>query len=183
MNTKPRRRQRMLFTFAMLLAASAISLGVFSKVRQEPKSERRGIPLKAEHVATLPPVSSKVKDLQVTGATLLDQGTPQAAIALDIINNSDHAVTSLELVSGDADDWSGLGIDGFEDPDKPQVAIPPHSLKTFKWFLGEVLEGYPIVISAAIFADGSEDGDRRSLDIMHRDRENNRTKKARGGRQ
>ncbi len=178
MTIKPRRRQKMFFTFALLLAASAVSLGVFSKIRQEPKPERRATTLKAERVTTLPAVLSKVKGLQVTGATLLNQGTPQAAIALDIVNNSDQPVISLEITAGDANDWSALGVDGFEDPDKREVAIPPHSLKTFTWSLGEVLEGYPIAVTGASFGDGTDVGDARSLAIMRKDRERNRMRKA-----
>jgi hypothetical protein len=184
MTNKARRRRVIFFSAAILLTASAVSLGVFSKIRQEPKQQRRVTAVKAERVTTLPAVISKVKDLQVAGATLLNQGTPQAAVAIDIINNSDQPVISLEITTGDANDWSSLGIDGLEDPDKPQVAIPPHSLKTFTWFLGEVLEGYPIVITGASFANGTEDGDARTLDTMHKDRERNRAQKAKkGGRQ
>lgn len=168
MTHKARRRRIIFFSVAILLTASVVSLGVFSKIRQDPKQKKGATALKAESVTTLPAVFSKVKDLEVAGATLLNRGTPQAAVAIDIINNSDQPVISLEIIAGDDNDWSGLGIDGLEDPDKPQVAIPPHSLKTFKWFLGEVLEGYPIVISGAGFANGTEDGDARSLRIMHK---------------
>lgn len=175
---KARRRRLIFFAAAMLLTASAVSLGVFNKITQEPKQQRHVTALRAERVTTLPAVVSKVKDLQVAGATLLNQGTPQAAVAIDIVNNSDEAVISLEITAGDANDWSGLGIDGLEDPDKPQVAIPPHSLKTFTWYLGEVLEGFPIVITGATFANGTEDGDARSLAIMRKDRERNRAQRA-----
>jgi hypothetical protein len=176
-----KRKSLIFFAGAILLTASAVSLGVFNKIRQETKQKRPITTLKAERVTTPPAVVSKVKDLQVSGVALLNEGTPQAAIAIDITNNSDQPVISLEIIAGDANDWSGLGIDGFEDPDNPQVAIPPHSLKTFTWYLGEVLEGYPIVITGATFANGIEDGDARSLDIMHKDRERNRAQKARKG--
>src|SRR4051794_20308819 len=111
------------FAAAILLTASAISLGVFNKIEQETKQKMPVRTLKAEQVNTLPAVVSKVKDLQIAGATLLKQGTSQAAVAIDITNNSDQPVISLEIIAGDANDWSGLGIDGFEDPDNPQVAI------------------------------------------------------------
>ncbi|HEV7475581.1 MAG TPA: hypothetical protein VGN90_16115 [Pyrinomonadaceae bacterium] len=178
-------RKRLVFFFAtVLLTVLAVSLGVSSKIRQEPKQEKRGVPLKAERVTTLPAVLSKVKDLQVAGATLLNKGTPQAAVAIDIINNSDQPVISFELTSGDDDDWSSLGIDGREDPDNPIVSIPPHSLKTFTWFLNQVLKGYPIVITGASFANGTEDGEARSLQIMRKDIERNRARKAsKGGHQ
>lgn len=178
MTNKARRRRLIFFAAAIVLTASVVSLGVFSKRRQEPKQKKGPTALKAERVTTLPAVFSRVKNLQVAGATLLNQGTPNAAVAIDIINNSDQPVISLEITTGDDNDWSSLGIDGLEDPDKPQVAIPPHSLKTFKWYLGEVLEGYPIVITGASFADGTEDGDARTLYTMHKDRERNRAQKA-----
>ncbi len=179
MTYKARRRRLVVLLAATLLITSAVSLGVFSKMRREPKQQRRVASLKEERVTKLPPVFSKVKDVQVAGAALLKQGTPDAAITIDLVNNNDQAVISLEITSGDAQDWSSLGIDGLEDPDNPQVAIPPHTLKTFKWYLGEVLEGYPIVVTGARFADGTEDGDARTLEIMRKDRDRNRAQKAR----
>ena len=125
MTTKARRTRSIFFSAAILITASVVAVAVFSKMRQEPKQQRRVTALKAERVTTLPAVISKVKDLQVAGATLLNQGTPQAAVAIDIVNNSDQPVISLEIMAGDDNDWSSLGIDGLEDPDKPQVAIPP----------------------------------------------------------
>lgn len=168
------------FVAAVILMASLVSLAAFRKIRQEPKQQRR-VTLNATRVTTLPPVFSRVKDLEVTGATLVNQGTSQAAVAIDIVNNSDQPVISLEITAGDDKDWSSLGIDGLEDPDNPQVTIPPHSLKTFTLFLGTVLEGFPVVITGVVFANGAEDGDARSLDIMHRDRERNKEQKARKG--
>ena len=77
----------------------------------------------------------------------------------------DKAVMALDFVAG-KDDYSALGVDGLLMEDGPVVIIPPHTLKTFTWFLGEIKEGETIVLASAVFADGKEEGDKRSLDGM-----------------
>lgn len=113
-------------------------------------------------VTEAPSVMSKVKDLQINSVRLLNHGTPQAAVAIDVINHRDSAVMSIDFVSGQKE-YSALGIDGLLEEDNPRVVIRPHSLETFTWSLGEIMEGQPIFLASAIFADGKEEGDKRSL--------------------
>jgi hypothetical protein len=174
---KWRGRNLILLAVATILTLSVVVV-VFSKRKQAPKQSRVVRTYKAERVTKAPAVISRVKDLQVAGVDLVDQGTSQAAVSINIINNSDEPLTSLELSAGDADDWSNLGFDGLEDPNKPLITIPAHTLKTFRWNLGAILEGYPIVISGARFMSGKEDGEAGSLEIMHKDLERNVRKKA-----
>jgi len=109
-----------------------------------------------------PPVKSKVKGLEITGVSLVNQGTPQAAITIDVTNNRDSAVMSVDFVSGE-NLYSALGIDGLLEEGAPQIIIPPHTLKSFRWSLGEIMKGQTVFLASAIFADGKEEGDKRSL--------------------
>ncbi len=170
-NLKRGGRRLIFFGAAILLTATVVGAAVFSKLRQPPTQKKHAVTLKAERVTTTPTVISKVKNLDVVGVEILRQGTPGASVAIRMMNKSDLPLMTLYISSGDNDDFSNLGIDGLADPDNPEVLIPPHGLKTFEWELGSILEGYPIVVSAAGFADGVEDGEPRSLEIMHHDRE------------
>jgi len=106
---------------------------------------------------------SKVKGLEINGVRLLNQGTPQASVAIDVINNRDSAVMCIDFASGQKE-YSALGIDGLLDENNPRVVIPSHTLQTFTWSLGEIMKGHTIFLASAIFADGKEEGDKRSLD-------------------
>jgi hypothetical protein len=176
-NVKRRGRRLIFFAAAILMTASVVGAAVFSKLRQAPTDKKRVTTLKAEFVTKPPAISSKVKNLEVAGVAIVRQGTPRAAVAIQIINNSDLPVMALDISSGDSNDFSSLGLDGLDDPDNPEVLIPPHSLKTIEWELGAILDGYPVVISAASFANGVEDGEPRALEIMHRDRERAKAKR------
>jgi len=155
---------------ATILLSLSVGAVVFSKKKQDPKPRKHATNFKAELVSSAPQVSSKVKGLEIAGVKLINQGTPHAALAVNVVNNSDQPVMSLELTSGDDDDFSSFGVSGFANPDKPDAIIQPHSLKTIEWFLGEVLEGYPLRVSAALFGDGKEEGETRYIEVMRHDR-------------
>jgi hypothetical protein len=178
---KARRGKLLIFlSAAILTAASVVAAGVFSGMKQETKQEtkrKKAVPLQAELVTTLPAVVSKVKDLEVEGVAIVRQRTPEAAIAITIRNNSPFAVMALDISSGDRNDFSSLGLDGLADPDDPQVVIGPYNTKTIEWRLDAILEGYDVVISAASFSNGFEDGEPRELEMMHRDREASKAKR------
>lgn len=131
------------------------------------KSVRQGQKLttiyQADAVTEAPPVISKIKGLEITSVGLVDQGTPQASIEIDVTNNRDSDVMSIDFVSGD-NDYSGLGFDGLLEEGASQIVIPAHSLKTFSWALSTMIRGKAVFLASAVFADGKEEGDKRSLD-------------------
>jgi len=158
----------------IVLAVSAIVVGV-SRGRSEQAPKKKGPqPLVPSTVTQLPPVISKVKDLQVSSARIVRQGTPAAAIEIDIINNSDHALVTLNISSGDQNDWSSRTMDSLLEVDSldevKEFLMMPHSLKTFEWNLGAILENSPVFISGATFQDGTEDGDPYQIKIIHHTR-------------
>ena len=127
-------------------------------------------------VTEAPLVVSQVQGLQITEVRLTNQGTPAAAIEIDVTNHRDSAVMSLDLISRNKDTSGGIAIDGLLEQDYPQRVIPPHSLKTFTLGLGEIL-GEPVFLAAAIFEDGNQEGDRRSLLGIHKTRTSYQLKK------
>jgi hypothetical protein len=171
--------QRRLAFFALtLLISLSVGVVVLSKKKQEPKIQKHAATtFKAELANSLPQVSSRVKGLEIAGVSIINQGTSKAALAINIVNKSDDPVVSLEITSGDANDFSNLGLDGLGDPLHPQVQIEPHTLKTIEWRLAEILEGYPVVISAATFGNGKEEGDSRDIEMMRHDRVRSQTKR------
>jgi hypothetical protein len=145
-----------------VFATSIVSFAVFSKSTSQQPEKKNPRTYQAAQVTAAPQVISKIKGLQITSVTLINQGQPEAAVAIDVTNNRDEAVMALDFVSGRGTS-SGLGIDGLLLEGESQTIIPPHTLKTFQWSLGEIMEGHPVILAAAIFADGKEEGDKRSL--------------------
>src|SRR5205085_9291257 len=115
-------------------------------------------------------VVSKVKGLEISGVSLINEGTPEATLVIEVINHRDEAVMALDFTSEAGSTYGGIAMDGLLQPDKPLVIIPPHTLKTFNWSLGEILEGGTASLAAAIFADEKEEGDKRSLESIRRTR-------------
>jgi hypothetical protein len=171
MNQRKGSRRRLVVFFAStILVSMTLAVVALSNRKQETKAQKSGpVTFKAESVDSVPQVSSKVKNLEIASVRITKQGTAQAALAIDIVNNTDQPVMSLELTSGDDYDFSSLGLDGIANPDEPKVQIPPRSLKTVEWPLSAILKGYPIRISAAIFADGKEAGEASSIEAMRND--------------
>ena len=111
-----------------------------------------------------PLVLSQVQGLQITEVRLINPGTNAAAIEIDVTNQRDAAVMSIDFIArGKNGDSGGIAMDGLEEADNPRRIIPPHSLRTFTVHLGEII-GEPFFLAAAIFADGKEEGDKRTLE-------------------
>jgi hypothetical protein len=178
-------RRRWLFLFTLFVLSFVIAAGVYtqaSRSQKKPAEQRRTY--EADKVTTPPQVISKIKGVEIVAVSLINQGTPEAALSMDVTNNRDAAVMALDFVAG-KNDYSGLRIDGLLQEDSPVVIIPTHTLKTFTWSLGEIMEGQTVFLAAAVFADGKEEGDKRSLDGMrvHRQhfQQNQRNAKAKNG--
>lgn len=162
-NTKILKRLLLLTTILVLSSALAAGIYIQGSKSQKQKDSRRTY--EAAKVTNAPQVISKIKGVEIAGVTLINQGTSAAALSIDVTNNRDEAVMALEFLSG-KHDYSGLQIDGFVQDDGAVVIIPAHTLKTFTWGLGEIMEGETVFLAAAIFADGKEEGDKHSLDSM-----------------
>jgi hypothetical protein len=167
----------MLLIAGIAVLGSLIASGVLSQERGEVRKPQE--PRKT--VSAIPPTFSKVKTLQIVSTKVINENTPAIGVAVEIRNNSPKAVMAVDLVCGDG----AITKNGLTDADKPIVVIEPFGTTTIEMTFGEMTYGAPLVISAATYQDGTEEGDEESLGIMHkvRERDRERMKTARRGDQ
>jgi hypothetical protein len=150
----------------LLIAVFAITIGLilgfvgFTKTRQTQQKP----------VTTAPPTYSKVNSIQVVGVKVIDEGTPAARVAVEVMNNSNKAVMAVDLVCGEG----AITKNGLTDEENPIVVIPAFGTTTIEMSFGAMTPEAPLVISAVTYADGSEEGDEKSLRAMHLAREHDR---------
>ena len=80
-----------------------------------------------------------------------------------IKNNSNRAVMGIEISCG----RGSIAKDGLEDDEHPTAIIDPYGTLAAE-MSDEMTPGHPIVITAAVFDDNSEEGEKSSLDLMHK---------------
>lgn len=155
--------KRVLALSLLLSIGSVIGAIAYSRVQQR-RSYQPAL------VTEPPRVVSSIEGLQITEVRLVNQGTAQAAIEIDVTNNRDSAVMSIDFIWRHKEDSGGIALDGLMEEGNPRIVIPPHTLKTFTWFLGEIRQGETLHLGSAIFADGKEEGDARSLEGIKKGR-------------
>ena len=168
-NSKFLRRLLIASTFFLLLSVIA---GVYTHASKNQKKQKDHLrTYEAAKVTAAPEVKSIIKDLEISSVSLIGQGTAEAAVAIDVINNRDEDVMAVDFIAGRGKSTSGgVAMDGLLREDDPLVIIPRHSLKTFTWHLGSFLEGESIFLAAAIFSDGKEKGDKLFVDGLKKSR-------------
>lgn len=180
--------RRLLLLSSFLVLSSVIAAGVYiqtSKSQRKPKDHPSGYD--AATITEAPEVRSDIKGLDITGVSLINQGTPEAAIVIDVTNQRDEDVMAVDFIAGKGKSTSsGIAMDGLA-LEEPLVIIPRHSLKSFTWHLGEILEGETVFLAVAIFSDGKEEGDKSFVDRLKKSRinyqERRHQEKARNGGQ
>lgn len=110
-------------------------------------------------------MTSKVKDLEIINARVVRAGSDAPGVAFEIRNTSHRAVMALEIMCGE----SGMSRDGLFDEENPIVVIEPYGTLEAE-MSDELSPGLPIVLSSAMFDDGSEEGTETSLKAIHRGR-------------
>jgi len=180
--------RRVLLISTLLVLLVVIAASVYTQAskfqKKETKQSNYGHTYEPTSVTVAPEVKSDIKGLEISGVTLINQGTPAASIAIDVTNQREEAVMALDFISCKGD-RSGMAMDGLLEEESPLVIIPPHSLRTFNWGVGAILEGTPVVLAAAVFSDGKEEGDKTSLNGINIGRrlyqQRRREEKARNG--
>ena len=178
---------RLILISTLLVLSSVIAAGVYtqaSKFQKKQKDHPRTY--EAAKVTAAPEVRSAVKGLDISSVSLINQGTPDAAVVIDVINQRDEDAMAVDFIAGAGKSTSsGLAMDGLSEENDPLVIIPRHSLKTFTWNLGSILDGETILLAVAIFSDGKEEGDKRYLDGLKKSRihyqESRRKEKTKNG--
>ncbi len=165
--TTPKRKSVFLFVAGIAVMGSVISAVVFSAKRQQPKKQHPKVWL-----TSIPPVLSKVKDLEIVNARIVRAGSDAPGVAFEIRNNSNRAVTAVDITCGEA----GISKDGLGDEEHPTVVIEPYGTLTAE-MNDELSPGFPIVLSGATYEDGTEEGTESSLKAIHRARAHERARR------
>jgi hypothetical protein len=131
--------------------------------------------IKRQQAAAYPPkVISKVKNLEVVSVTVEQESPhPEPTVVIIIRNNSDQAVVSVAVESGDDKDASGISTDGFKEGDEPPSAvIEPYGTIKMEMLLSNLLPGKPLKVSGVMYADGSVDGEKLTIETIrgHKER-------------
>ena len=172
LSTLTSKRRAVLLAVAILFTA-ALSLGVHSARKQQPTSRQQNPPTK-EWLFSIPPVHSKVKELEIVNVRIVRSNTELPGVAFDILNKSGRRVMAIRISCGD----SAISQDGLEDEEHPKVIIEPYGTLSAE-MTGELRPGNPLMIKSATFQDGKEEGDPTSLEIMRKIREEKRARIAR----
>lgn len=141
--------------FAVLMAASVCVVVI--SARRQAKTKPK------EWLTSVPQVGSKVKNLEIRNARIVRQDTDVPAVEFQVWNNSNRAVMAIEVSCGEG----SIAKDGLEDEENPVVIITPHGSLSAEMST-ELSPDTPIVITAAVFDDKKEEGEKSSLDLMKR---------------
>lgn len=146
-----------------LLAAAGVMAFTASRRQQEP----RKVHLPKRFL-------SEVKKLKVESHRVENEGTPEASLVVVIRNKSGLAVTRFSVTIADLT----VARDGGYEQDEPVNIIEPYGTGEFSIPLTNFKDASPLVISAAIYADGTEEGRAELLREAHETREERRAQRA-----
>ena len=118
-NQSPKRKWLFLLAAVTLVTASVIGAVVISAKKQQPKMKHPG-----KWLVSLPPVQSKVKDLEIINARIVGPESDLPGVVFEILNKSDRAVMAVSITCG----GPSITKDGLDDEDHPTVVIEPHGV-------------------------------------------------------
>lgn len=117
---------------------------------------------------------SEVKNLKVESHRIENEGTPEARLVVVVRNKSDLAVTRVSVTVADLT----VSSDGGYDHDEPLAVVEPRGTEEFSIPLTNFIDDSPLVISAAIYGDGTEEGREVLLKEAHETRKERRAQRA-----
>ena len=151
----------------LLLLLAAAGATAFTAARRQQQQEPRKVYVPKKFL-------SEVKHLKVESHWIEKEGTPEASLHVVIRNKSALAVTRVSVTISDLT-ISHNG--GFYDEEAEPV-IEPYGMEEFSIGLTNFIDDSPFVISAAIYADGTEEGREELLREAHEEREKEKAKRA-----
>ena len=152
---------------SILLCLLAATAGVLAYTTPRRPQEPRKVHLPKRFL-------SEVKNLKVESHWIEDEGTPGASLVVVVRNKSDLAVTMVSVTIADLT----ITRDGGLDRDEPKAVIEPYATAKFSIAVTNFIDDTPFFISAAFYADGTEEGREQQLRWAHKDREEERAKRA-----
>ena len=165
--TKRIAKRRWVFLIAtIMISALAISVGVFSAKRQQPKKKWP----KEPPVISMPEVYSKVKTIEIVRSWIVNQELGVPAARVEIRNNSNKDIMAVDLVCGEG----AVTTNGLTDEEHPIVVVKAHETVVLEMNFSAMTFGAPLVVSAVTYADGTKEGDEKSIRAMHLGRQHDR---------
>jgi len=154
------------FATIIIVGSAFVTAAVFRVNRQQAQVEQQ------PRVNSMPPYFSRVKDLEIVRASIWLDGPDAKAVGVEveIKNNSKKDVVAVDLMCGDG----SITRNGLTDEEHPIVVMHPNETTTIRMDFSEMTFGAPLVVSAVTYADGTEEGDQKSLRRMHLAREHDR---------
>jgi hypothetical protein len=147
----------------LLVAAAGVTALTAARRRQEPPK-----------VFVPKRFISEVKKLKVESHWVENEGTPEAHLVVVIRNKSDLAVTKVSVTVADLT----VSRDGGYEHDEPAAIIEPHGTEEFSIPVINFIDDSPLVVSAAIYADGTEEGREELLKEAHKTRRERKAERA-----
>jgi hypothetical protein len=140
----------------LLPLAAGAGAAAFTAARRQQQREPRKVYLPKKFL-------SEVRHLKVESHRVEEEGTPEAKLRVVIRNKSSLAVTKVSVTIGDL----SVGHDGGASVDEPETVIEPLGTKEITIPLSNFIDDSPLVISEAIYADGTEEGREQLLRWTH----------------
>jgi hypothetical protein len=164
----------------ILVVISAVALT--KSKRTSPPALSKEKQEKNQTVETMPLIIYQVKGIEVVKATLEGKGTVNPFAVLELKNKSDKPIIAVSVEIGEPEEAGGITTSGFKEGDEPpSVIMEPNSSITVELSLQNAKPGEPIRVSAVVYADGSEEGEKIALETVHSLREHHKSEKAKGG--
>ena len=157
MNFKMQRPTYLLLIGIVLIVAATVTAFTRATLRQQSPP--------------LPQIVSRIENIEVLGARITRPGGANAAVAIELRNNSDKPIIAITVESGDDNDASGINANGFQEGDAPPtIVLEPRGTIVIVMPLSNVRPGTPIRVGGVMYADGTEEGDEITLGTMRRQR-------------
>jgi hypothetical protein len=164
----------------ILVVISAVALT--KSKRTSPPAPPKEKQEKNQTVDTMPLIIYQVKGVEVVKATLEGKGTADPFAVLEIKNISDKSIIAVSVEIGEPEEASVVNISGFKDGDEPpSVIMEPNASVKALLSLNNAKPGDPIRVSAVVYADSSEEGEKIALETIHTLREHDKAGKPKGG--
>lgn len=123
----------------------------------------------------LPATISKVEGIEVISATI--EGN---LAVVTVRNNTNKAVVSIALETGDDVDSYGANKNGFNGDNPPKVVIEPYGITTVEMQVSSLSTDKNIRVAGVVYADGKEIGEKKTLEAIRGHREHEKAKAKKG---
>lgn len=169
------KRKRVLSSLLIGVAVGVVLFGINSLASRsvvvpDPYPQNR------QSLQTVPQVESCVPKVKVRKTEIVDAGTAEPSLVLELENDSNIGILaiSVESVKG-KESYETTLRSSFAADQTPIVVIKPHEVGTIRAAMSNLFAGVPLRISGVIYADGTEAGCDRGLKTLHQVKDDDRT--------